>query len=441
VKEIVVAVALVGAATCAVLLLGALARAPAVVAGLILLHLGIFTLIDPGEIITVASITIYPGDIVYGLVAGAAFVRILGLPRMALPQLFVVTLAGLALFSVARGVGVDAASTLNEFRSPFYFLAAALYFVTVEPTKEFLRTVTYLFYTAAFLILSAAVVLWAAYLTGASLPEIIADPNEGGFRVVHADHAIVIAQACLMALYSSRLRDGRGRSFERVLPFVFIPSIVLLQWRVVWIAFFVGLVVGALRSRTLVAKALIPVAGTATVALLVLPMIFAGGDTPSFENTFEERLSTADTFFWRVEGWRELTDDGAESASEIVLGAPYGRGFDRVVAGRDVTTQPHSFYLNHYLRHGLIGLAALLLLYFWVVRHLKDINSDRFAAGLANPNILLMLVASQLVLFITFSPSSEQGLIVGIAAGVMLNRRGNESPEGPQAPEPGRMPC
>jgi hypothetical protein len=63
----------------------------------------------------------------------------------------------------------------------------------------------------------------------------------------------------------------------------------------------------------------------------------------------------------------------------------------------------------------------------WLIRHLKDINSDRFAAGLANPNILLMLVASQLVLFITFSPSSEQGLIMGMTLGVVLKSRGAPS--------------
>lgn len=441
-KEILFAVSMLGIAACAVFVLVLLPRAPAVVAGVILIHGGVSSIFDPGAILTLGSITVYLPDIIYGLVAGAAFIRILGLFRLSLPQVALVAIAGLALFSVARGAGEDTATAINEFRLVFYFLCAALYFVTVEPTKEFLERVTHLIYAAALLILGTSLVFWAAFLTGASLPDFIAPPYEGGFRAVHAASALILAQACLIALPAWRLRQDSKRVFERYLVFILIPAVLLLQWRVVWILFLVGLAVAGSRDLALGRKVLVPVIGTVVVGFLVLSMVFVGGDSPSLEKSLGTTATTADSLFWRIEGWRELTAKGPESTSEVFLGAPYGRGWERVIGEEEVTAPPHSFYLDNYLRHGLIALVFLVLLYWWAIRHLKAAAGDRSGPGLVNPNMLLVLLTSQLIFFITFSPSPEQGLIAGIAFSAALKARSTDgSTTQKPATEPDRKPA
>jgi hypothetical protein len=421
--ELIVLIGMVGLAACALVALEGFARAPVLVAGLILFHgaASITFAHVQGPVISVASITVFVPDLLFALVAGAAFVRMLGLRRLAFPQIGLVIIAGLALFSAARGAAEDVAGSVNEFRGMLYFLSGALYFVTVEPTKEFLRKVTQYLYAAAILILATSILFWIAFLTGISLPEFIATAHEtDGFRVVHADRTILFAQASLIALPAWQQSYAHGHRLERFLAIIFIPAILIMQWRVIWILFIAGLAVAGWRGLALGRKVLIPVIGTALVALLLLPSIFAAGDAPSLDESLGAQATTADTFFWRVEGWRALAGSGAESTSEVFLGAPYGRGKLRVINEQEITSQAHSFYLDHYLRHGLLGLIALVLLYLWAIRRLWTTKNGNEQPGLTNPQMVLVIAVTQLIIFITFTPGMEQGLLAGIVLSVAL---------------------
>jgi hypothetical protein len=420
--ELIVLIGMVGLAACAIVALEGFARAPTLVAGLVLLHGAAWITFAPVQwpVIALASITIFVPDILFSLVAGAAFIRILGLPRLAFPQVGLVVIAGLALFSVGRGATENVANSVNEFRSMLFFLSGALYFVTVEPTKEFLRRVTQFLYATALWILSTSIVYWLAFLSGISLPEFIATPHEDGFRVVAADRTILFAQASLIALPAWQQGYARRHPLERFLAIIFIPAILIMQWRVIWILFIVGLAVAGWRGLAVGRKVLIPVIGTALVALLLLPSIFAGGDAPPLDESRGTQATTTDTFFWRVEGWRELASSGAESTSEVVLGAPYGRGKLRIINDKEITTQAHSFYLDHYLRHGLMGLIALVILYLWAMRRLWTTKNGRDAPGLTSPHMVLVIAVTHLLIFITFTPGIEQGLLAGIVFSVAL---------------------
>lgn len=413
-KDIALIIALIGAATCAIFALELLARNPMLVAGLILLYGGITTIFRIDFRLATGSITIFPPDIIFSLVAGAAFIRFLGLPRLSFVQMCLVGLGLLGIFSVARGASPDIATAVNEFRSTFYFLAGTLYFATVHLTEPFLGGLTKLLFVTALLMLTGSVILWGEFFTGASLPEIFENPWEGGFRVITADRAMILVQATLVALPAWLMRK-RGGSLERYLPFLLVPAILLVQWRVIWVMFVLGLIVLSVRYKTMTIKVIAPLVVTLALAVFLLPKVFSGDDTPSLRESFETTTESAEgTFLWRVEGWRELTKGGPESASEFFLGAPFGRGLDRVVQGKEITTQAHSFYVNTYLRMGLIGLVLLVLAYGWAIRRLVSMRNPE-AVGLADPTIMLVIVITQLIIFITFTPGEEQGLLAGIA--------------------------
>ena len=434
-KDIILIIGLIGASFCAVLVLELFARAPLAVAGTVLVYAGLTTIFTVDFRLAFGSITVYPPDIIFALVGGAALVRFLGLPRLSFAHIALLALTGLALFSVCRGAVTDVASAVNEFRSMFYFLSGALYFVTVAPTKTFLDGATRWFYAGALLTLLGTLILWSEFLTGVPLPEVLADPWEGGFRVVTASKAMILAQAALIALPAWLSRNRTEWRFERFLPIILIPAVFLLQWRVVWIAFVVALCVMGVKNRTLGMKLLVPILATLAASVFLLPKVFSGDDAPSLSDSFETTTETAEgTLLWRVEGWSELAEDGPRSGSEVVLGAPYGRGLERVIADTEVTSQAHSFYLDHYLRLGLLGLVVLVLLYAWLVRRLVSLPGGP-SPGLSNPTVLLAVVVTQLINFITFTPGPVQGVVAGIALGFAARAHSRDAAVVP-APEP-----
>lgn len=407
---------------CAVVALEWLARTPALVAGAILIHAGLTTMVSLSAILAFGSITVYLPDVIYGLTFGAGLVRIISLKHLPSSRAAIAALAALALFSVARGAVEDFARSINEFRLMFYFLSGALYFVTVEPTREFLERVTRIFYAAALLTLTGTIILWAASFSGASLPDLWTDPYEHGFRVVHGTHALLLAQACLIALPAWRLRARGNRVFERYLVLLLIPAVFVLQWKVVWILFLGGLALVGARDLALGRKLLIPLVVVAMVSLFILPAVFGVSDV-SLVESLSERTNPG-TFLWRVEGWDALLEsNGPQSISEFFFGAPYGRGWERIVDEQERTTQPHNFYLDNFLRHGLLGVALLVLVYIWAIRRLMTGRDYGSVSGMASPGMWGVLLVTQLVFFVTFSAGAEQGVIAGIGLTVALSRR------------------
>jgi hypothetical protein len=423
-----VVVGLIAGAVGLVRLLETLARRPVFVAGLILAMQLVIVGIDPDLVpippISVGGASIYLRDVVFGLVGLAAFVRLLGMKRLSPAQIGIVVAGLLAALAVFRGITeVGVQQAVNEVRPSFYFLSGVFYFMTVIGEKSLLYRIGRLYLIAAGVLCLLVISLWITTLSGAPAPKPLATPHSpGDFRVIGAGFTLILAQGLLISLSGitgSRFAPPLG--YLRFLPFLLLAVVILLQHRTLWVAAPLGLLVLAFRQRSTAKKGMVRIIGLAGGTILVLGLVFAGPEN-RLTISLEKRTDTH-TFEWRYEGWVELLEGReAPQGTEVFIGAPYGEGYEREVFGAEEDVSPHNYYLESYLRHGLIGLGGLLIAYALAVGHLAKQRLGRGEGGLADPDVLLALAATQLIFFFTYAPSVEQGILAGLIVGIIGSR-------------------
>jgi hypothetical protein len=390
------------------------ARFPMFVAYVVLGLTALIALLAPAFVptLSVGAVTVYAPDIIFSLIAGGAFIRLLGLRGLSVGHTALVVVVVLAMVAALRGIPDDLQGSLNEFRSVFYFLAGATYFATVTREEWRLRSLTYSFVICAALILTSALLLW-----GPS-PSFMPEPYESGYRVIEAKQTLVLAQAFLLTT-AAWFRPTRNPPLQW-LSVAFLLGVIALQHRTVWISLIVGLLTLAWRDPR-VGRSAVAILSVITVVVVSIQMVAPSGpDTPLTESLTNRSLKL-DTFYWRIEGWQRLVRaEGPSTTGELLLGQPYGTGFERLVESESIDVQPHNYFLNQYLRHGLIGVMAFTLMYLSIVSALRRQPPTR-EAGFSNPSTVLALVVMQLVFFIAYNPGIEQGLITGLALSLGLH--------------------
>lgn len=116
-----------------------------------------------------------------------------------------------------------------------------------------------------------------------------------------------------------------------------------------------------------------------------------------------------------------------------VIGEPFGTGFAREVQGSEVLADPHSFYVTTLLRAGVVGFVALIARSFGLLLALRQTPAQT-GGGLLTPGVFPALLAMQAVWFLTWEPGMEQGIITGLAVGLVVARGRGAAP----APHRGR---
>ena len=169
---------------------------------------------------------------------------------------------------------------------------------------------------------------------------------------------MIIAVALLMALprmSGSKAAHPLGRL--RYLAFLFLPVVVLLQHRTVWVALAVGLLILAVRRHSNARRRALGLLGATALVVLTLGLLLSGQNDALTESL--GRSTDTHTFEWRYEGWIDLLEGRqAPEGLDILIGTPYGLGYEREVLGIRQDLSPHNYYLETYLRHGLIGLGG-----------------------------------------------------------------------------------
>lgn len=423
-----VAAVLVIAAVALVLLLEVVASGPVLVVAL-LLGLEILDTAVNLPFVHVGSVSVYLGDALFALVTLAAFARLLGTSKLVGAQVAIIVAGLLACLAVLRGIAVVGLEpAVNEARPSFYFLAGVCYFMTVRAEPPVFDRISRLFLISAGILSLLVVSLWTVTLSGSPVPTPLITPVElGSFRVIGAGQAMLLTEALLIAIPGI---TGKARVNPlgqlRYLAFVIFPILILLQHRTVWVATAAGLFVLMVRQGSTARSGVIRLVGAAALVLLMAGLLFAGGSDNPLTQSFRGSANTH-TLDWRYEGWVVLLNGAnAPQGMEVFIGAPYGEGYARTVFGIPESVAPHNYYVEAYLRHGLVGLGALLLAYGFAISALARRDRQANSYGLANPDVLLALATSQLVFFLTYGPSLDQsaiaGLIVGAAASAKLTR-------------------
>lgn len=346
-------------------------------------------------------------DIVAVLLAGAAAARLLRMRSPAWSQLWIVGLGVLVVLLALRGArefGLDAA--VNEARKYVWLLSTALYFSTVAPRPALLERIGRTWLVAAGALLALAVVRWLAQAAGLSGG---VWGVEDSLRVIPSAPTLMIAQGCLIATASWARSRGMG---SRVAVAAFALAVVFLQHRTVWVALAVGATVLLTRGRGVrsgVMVLIVIVVGALSVAAFIIPQSSDGRVAADLEQS----ATNTQTFEWRYEGWRELIENSPSTLDEVVVGLPFGTGYGRVVDGIDVEVSPHNFYLQTYLRLGLVGLVGLVGLHVALALRLRR---SRGGGGLMGDHVLFVLLISAALYDLTYAPSLVDGILLGLAA-------------------------
>jgi O-antigen ligase len=305
-----------------------------------------------------------------------------------------------------------------EFRTFFYFWAGIWYLMSFQLTAEQLDKILRVYMVAASVMVVLALFRWVAMALGL---DIVHFWNEGGssLRVFNAPQTFFLAQAFLIGLYAYLNKTG-PIWWRASLPILFV-CIVMLQHRTVWAVTLASVAIifllsGKIRSKAISTFVLAGVLGT----VVLLPFV-AGGklDTvqQSLAHSVEEVGQKDSTMTWRVESWKTLIEQWAYGGPVVnMIGKPFGAGFSRYIQASQIelTQNPHNHYVYALLRVGLVGLLAMLAVYYMALRMMWK-NRDQPSMHLLDPKLLIALVVGQLMFFISYPAHYSQLLALGLS--------------------------
>jgi ABC-type multidrug transport system fused ATPase/permease subunit len=385
------------------------------------------------------GVQIYPADIVFALLFGAVMFRYaIGMPKLRAFRWILIALFLLYFISVARGFALfGLKQTANEGRGWFYFLTGMAYFSSFSLSSSMRKKLMTRWFVASVLMIVIAMFRWVAVATGVSVGT---DWAEGGtsIRVLNSSAAFFLAMAFFGSMFLNL--SHRGPKWQRRAFYVLGPVILLLQHRTVWEVMIVGLLWLGLRDARFRKKAKGAIVGMALVGIMMGGFVF-GYRSELISGTLRNSATNGDTFLWRVVGWYQLVfnnfadnDNPTLRKLDRTIGQPFGTGYERMVLGAHLPpfTVPHNYYVETYLRLGIVGLFLLILLYVSGMRRMKRMRPRFRNHAYPNPNFWHLVLLSQLCFFLTYGASYDQSILAGAAlAGIRLKGYHLKTPKEP----------
>jgi hypothetical protein len=323
-------------------------------------------------------------------------------------------MGGLLIISLVRGFtqfGVEPA--VRYFRNYLYFYSTTLAIIFLYRATINLKSFLLWWNITAWVLISLTVARLGlvAFGTYQNYYWIAA----GGLmsRVITAAPTLVLLQASILIWIISR---NRVFSSSKLLFFLALPIIIILQHRTIWIIMFFVFLLIFLMERRLSGFALFAIMSTALLFTITLLLFWDN----SLLGSVAGSAQNANTFNWRIEGWRQLLlPERFKSFIDYAIGQPFGTGYTRFLFGSRYATEfsPHNFYIQTFLNIGGVGLTILIAVYARTLGRLLANRQDRVKLAFA------LVLISQLLFFITYSPNIEQGLLLGFS--ILVSKNGN----------------
>lgn len=349
-------------------------------------------------------------DVGFSLLALAAVFRLIrakGTREQALLAFFGVLIIVGLVFGVGT-VALDAA--VNEFRGYLGYVSSALYFSTVPLDRDTLQGILRAWLWVGIAVAGLVGVRWMGRLTGFDLGLFDAT-YDATIRVLDGPATMFLASTAVVLLLSGLYGAvASPRLYQRTGIVLLVISIVLNR-RTAWLALAVALVGLLIRERRIGQRAAIVAVLGLTVFTLVIPVFSESGTQ---ERMTARSATDVGTLLWRVDGWVDLLEAGPDEPAEYVIGLPFGSGYERTILGNVQESNPHSFYVQTFLRTGAVGLGVLLFLLTSTFVSLWKSHPERSTP--LSANVLVLLLLMQAVWFLTWPPLAEQGVILGLAA-------------------------
>lgn len=356
----------------------------------------------------VGTVALLPADLLAMVALASALTRASSVRANLGANRDVLIVFALALgFSLVRGFKNYGQPAGQEFRSYFWLVALALFVVSRLATPETAKRVLRWWLLLAVALSGLAVYSW--------LTKGISTSNEGVFvngqfetaRALVAAQALIVAQGALIAF--NRWDQHRQRPGQFLLFACLTVVAILLQHRTVWAVLAFGvftMFATSARLRRLLWPALY-------VGAWIFLLTFWGpvaGLVTKLSDSASTVSTSSGTLADRLQSWSFLVQQNInEGPLSIMVGRPFGSGYARVVGGRFEDYGPHNFYVQTFLRAGLLGGIAFVILLCAAWR-----RSRRFAENAAAPRHLrLGLLVTILVFMVAYPLDWSQGLLLG----------------------------
>ena len=193
---------------------------------------------------------------------------------------------------------------------------------------------------------------------------------------------------------------------------------VLSQQRTVWIATLAMALVLAYRpsgegNRTTRRTVRVGL-GAALFGSIALVLI----SPPELSNSLTTATSDDATLSWRAEGWRFFIDEfGSRGLGEKLVGQPSGTTLERVINTAVRTESAHNMYVQSLVTIGLLGLAAIVILYVTALRR-----------SWQEQPVLASVIVGLCVFSIGYQIESVQGIWIGFALSLAAAHVTSKSP-------------
>lgn len=345
-------------------------------------------------------------DILAALLITLVIGRVILHPKRISREFIMVILLGLVLFlSWLRGtLQFNLAASTNAFRTYLFFYATLLYTLTLDFSQALFRKVSFWLFVVCTALLVIISTRWILVGIGKTSSTDWLSPNGSMVRVISAAATLLLLQIMLFVFYSNNKSKPTTKS---IFVLLFILCVILfLQQRTVWVALLVSiLMVVALKTKH------VSVIVLGSLLIIVLILSFFAWNNLSIDD-LQGTSFDLHNLNWRVLGWQQLLNpERFQTPIDYFIGQPFGTSYARYILDSiyETTVSPHNFYVQTFLNIGGIGLFIVIVLYGMVLKSLWATRSENLS------QLFIILLIIQLIFFLTYAPSFEQGLVLGLA--------------------------
>lgn len=360
-------------------------------------------------------------DMVVSVMAAAAMLRVMAFGRLYGTQILWIAVCAVLAAAFLHGVGAYGVATAGSFyRSLLYVSTACLYTLTFPWGQTEVDRFVKLWAVAGAALVALCLVLWL-------FPDEfeLRQPLGSSFayqsrRVLPASSAFLLSQVALI---------GIAAWVRNAAPPLLIPLavacmllVVLLFHRSVWVATAASLTT----LLCLYPRGFLPTVGvvviTGFVGIIAASLAGAFGIdiwSRTLSSAVSEVFSQQSSLGWRVVGWEILVQrviDGGPLS--ILFGKGFGVGYDRFIAWSLVEVTPHNVYVELFINAGLLGVGLWMAFHVHLFRRLWARSTENW--GQLDNHAAAALVVSLIVYGVPYSPSPEQGLMLGVLAAMAM---------------------
>ena len=361
--------------------------------------------------LSIAGFSIYPMDLIASLLMITGILRFFRDKKPVHPYFIFIFLCVfmmlVMLFIGMKYYGLEEA--VNNARTYIYFYSLAFYVLSLNFSKQLFSSFLQTWSWASIVLVGVFSTRLLLVFSGFASSLFWGSAGGEHLRVLFAGSALVLFQTLILAWFSRVY--GWDMPYKRFLSIVLLPVVIILQHRTVWIIMIVSLgwlLVSEKRIRMIFFNKVFY--GSVVFGSIALLLI---GNT--LVNSLKASSTSSITWVWRLESWKSsIQSFSSSSVANQFFGRPLGMGYLRDLFENSTAVQPHNFYVQNLWDFGILGLLLFLCSYILLFNKLKRSIPDKHVN-----KALLVLIVGQLLFFITYAPSFEQGVVLGLALNII----------------------